>query len=62
MDWKYELSKLREKVALKIVAKLPSWIIYRSTIRLICHATTGEYENQVVPDLTAMDALQRWEK
>jgi len=26
------------------------------------NATTGEYNNQIVPDLTAMEALERWEK
>jgi len=27
----------------------------------MAHATTGEYGSTVVPELTAMDALKRWE-
>lgn len=26
----------------------------------MAHATTGKYENQVVPELLAADALKRW--
>jgi hypothetical protein len=48
--------------------KLPLWIAYRMPRRLVmwcavrvgANATTGEHRNQVVPDLTFMDALKRW--
>jgi hypothetical protein len=29
-------------------------------IRVMAHATQGRWSNQVVPDLLAMDALDRW--
>jgi hypothetical protein len=45
-----------------LVWHLPRWLVYHSTIRLVAHATTGQYSNQEVPALTAMEALERWEK
>ena len=44
-----------------IADKLPKWVVYFATIRLIAYATTGQYGNTIVPELTAMDALKRWE-
>jgi hypothetical protein len=46
----------------RVVWRLPRRLAYWCAIRVIAHATTGEYSNQVVPELTAMDALKRWEK
>lgn len=56
------MRKLQEKLMLKLTYWLPRRIVYWASVRLICNATTGKYSNQIVPDLTAMDALQRWEK
>jgi len=53
---------MKEKIIQWIVWHLPKNLIYWCAIRLISYGTVGEYSNQVVPDLTAMDALQRWEK
>ena len=44
-----------------IAFHLPKCLVYWATIRLIAYATTGKYGNTVVPELTAMDALKRWE-
>jgi len=52
---------LREKFWLKLAYLLPRNLVYWACIRLCANATTGKYENQVVPDLTVMDALKRWE-
>lgn len=41
--------------------RLPQGLVYWATIRLIARATTGRYGTTVVPDLTAMDALGRWD-
>ena len=40
--------------------KLPQNVVYFASIRLMVHGTTGQYSNQVVPELRAMDALERW--
>lgn len=39
---------------------LPRQLVYWSSIRLIVNATVGKHSNQVVPDLTAIEALDRW--
>ncbi len=52
----------KEKIAMMIVWKLPNWLIYWAGIRLMAHATTGEYANTETPALLAMDALERWGK
>jgi hypothetical protein len=58
----YWFMRLREKLLLWFVWHLPRKVVYWCTIRLIANATTGPYSGQIVPALTAMDALQRWEK
>jgi hypothetical protein len=35
-------------------------LAYWCTIRVGAHATTGKWSNQIVPELTVADALQRW--
>lgn len=42
--------------------RLPRQLVYWCGIRMIVHATTGKYGNQVVPELYAMAILDRWEK
>jgi hypothetical protein len=50
-----------ERLQMKLVWMLPRWVIRWAVVRAIAHATTGEWSNQVVPELTAMDAMQRWD-
>ena len=51
----------KQKLPYTAASLLPKWLVYYATIRLISHATTGKHENQIVPELTAIDALKRWE-
>ena len=51
---------MKEKIILWFIWKLPKCVIYWASIRLIAHATTGQHSNTIVPELSAMDALQRW--
>lgn len=57
----YELPKLKEKLLLKLAWMLPKGLVYWCAIRVMAHATTGKYTGTVVPTLTGMDALKRWE-
>jgi hypothetical protein len=41
--------------------RLPRRLCYFASIRLVAHATMGPWDRQVVPELTAMDALDRWQ-
>lgn len=59
-DTTYKRRKYTERAQLWLVYRLPRWLIYWAAIRLIAHATMGKYDKQVVPKLTAMDALKRW--
>jgi hypothetical protein len=49
-----------EKIWMWIAWRLPHTLVMWCAIRVGAHATQGEYSSQVVPDLTFMDALQRW--
>ena len=49
-----------EKVWIKIAWWLPRRLVYWCAIRLMVHGTQGDHENQVVPELNAVDALERW--
>lgn len=51
-----------ERIARKVAFVLPSKVAYWATLRLGAHATTGQYSNQIVPDLTFSEALERWER
>ena len=42
--------------------KLPRKLVMWCAVRVVAHATTGVYGDQIVPELTAMDAIKRWEK
>ena len=50
-----------ETIARWIAFHLPRCLIYWTTIRLIAYTTQDKYSNTIVPELGAMDALQRWE-
>lgn len=45
-----------------LARRLPRKIVYFCGMNIMCHATSGKYENTVVPELTGMDALRRFEK
>ena len=59
---RHDIDRWFTKMALWFVWKLPRWVVYYSTIRLISNATCGVYSNELVPELKAMEALKRWEK
>jgi hypothetical protein len=60
IEAKYQYRKNRDKLIRAIVWRLPKRLVMWAAIRVVAHATTGEYSNQIVPELTAIDALKRW--
>lgn len=42
--------------------KLPRRLVMWAAIRVIVNATSGKFSNQIVPELSAMDAIKRWEE
>jgi hypothetical protein len=45
-----------------IAFKLPRPLVMWATVRLGAHATQGKYGTTIVPELTFMDALKRWDE
>lgn len=43
-----------------IAWRLPRWLVLYAAMRLGAEATTGAYSNQVVPELSFIEALKRW--
>lgn len=50
----------KEKLLLWLAWRLPHSLVYWCGIRLITHASTGEYRTTIVPELGAVEALKRW--
>jgi len=50
-----------DRICQLIAWSLPKRLVMWCSVRLIAHATQGKYSETVVPELTAMDALKRWE-
>lgn len=46
---------------LAIAKMLPRWLIKWATVVLISEVTTGKYSDTVVPELTAVEALRRFD-
>lgn len=63
IEFKYwYISRPLENLWLKFIHILPRKLVYWCAIRLGAYATAGKYSNQIVPDLTFVDALKRWEE
>ncbi len=60
--WWWWKSDWRNRVASWIAWRLPRRVVGWCAVRVAAHATTGEYSDTIVPDLTALDAIQRWEE
>lgn len=58
---RYEIHRRAERLLLAIVWRLPRRLVMWCYIRVGVHATTGQYGNTVVPDLTMVEALERWD-
>jgi hypothetical protein len=52
----------RDRFWMRVAYWLPSRLVYFASVRMIAHATTGEYGATIVPELSAMDAIDRWPK
>ena len=52
----------KERVCIWIVRRLPDWVIYWSSARLVAFAITGKYEDTDIVSLNIIEALERWEK
>lgn len=53
---------MTERFWIWLAWKLPRRLCYWASIRLMSAATVGPWSNQNVPELTAVDALIRWNR
>ena len=58
----YKFNKAKEKLFIKFAWLLPRYLVMWCYVRVVAHATTGDYGSTIVLDLTAVDALKRWQK
>jgi len=52
---------IKDWLAATVAAMLPRRVVYFAAIRLGAAVTTGKYAKTVVPELTFIDALKRWD-
>ena len=50
-----------DKLCMKVAYWLPRRLAYWCAIRVGAHGTICRYSSQIVPELTFMEALKRWE-
>ena len=62
LETRWKLAEWKDRLAPLCASLLPRWLVMAASIRLVAHATTGRYGDTLVPELTAMTALKRWEK
>lgn len=55
-------TKPKQNFLLWLAWKLPKPLVERCFYRVVAHATVGKYDNTIVPELTAMEAIKRWDK
>lgn len=55
------LQRMTEKMCMTIAWWLPRQLVKWCAVRLMAHATTGQWSSQIVPELRVMDALNRWD-
>jgi hypothetical protein len=57
---KYELRRKKENAIIWIARRLPKQLKMRVYFDILAHATTGKYEKTIVPEITAMEAIDRY--
>lgn len=45
-----------------LIKIMPNKLRYLTTMSVIAYATSGEYSFTIIPELSAMDAIRRFEK
>ena len=55
------MSDILEKLCISLAWRLPKRLVYWCAIRVNAHATTGQYSNQIMGDLTIEDSMKRWD-
>ena len=59
---RYSMHTWPDKFGCWTAHRMPRWLVKRCAVRLGVHAITGPHSKTVVPDLTYLDALKRWDE
>ena len=59
-EFRYEWEKRTEKFWMWIAWHLPHTLVMWCAVRVGVEATTGKWSHGIVPEVTFMDALNRW--
>lgn len=59
---RYWVRRKREALQRAIVWRAPRWMVKWCFYRVVADATTGKFGHTNVQELTAMDAIKRWEE
>ena len=51
---------MKDKLWMWIAWRLPKRLVMWAAVRVMVHATQGNFSSQIVPELKAVDALKRW--
>lgn len=62
LELKYRINRRIENATIWLARRLPKKLKMRVYFDILAHATTGKYGKTVVPDITAMDAVDRYMK
>lgn len=54
------MHRLVENFQIWVSNCVPRWLAYWCTIRVGIHATTGEFSDQTVSEVTLSEILKRW--
>jgi hypothetical protein len=58
---KHKLKKMMEWVSIKIAWRLPKNIVKWCFYRVFANATQGRYGNEFPGDVSAFEAIERWQ-
>lgn len=53
---------MNDKIAMWLAWRMPKRITHWCAVRVVAHATQGEYSAQIVPELAALEATDRFAK
>lgn len=59
---RHTIERVKEDAMHWLARHLPRRLATWSFITVVAYATTGKYGDTVVPELSAMEALKRWEE
>ena len=62
LSFQWRLTRIVEDAQMWLVWRLPRWLVRWAVVRATLHATSGQRSNEVVPEVTAIEVMQRWDK